>query len=66
MPQNPKKKRKKKVKNKNTYKRSENILWPIKDFEKYFMAHECMPKIFHDLHKKIPHTNMCHYASYKY
>ena len=29
----------------------ENILWPIKSFEKYFMAHQYMPKIFHDPHK---------------
>ena len=25
-----------------------NILRPIKYFQKYFMAHEYMPKIFHD------------------
>ena len=26
-------------------------MWPIKSFEKYFMAHQYMPKIFHDPHK---------------
>ena len=29
----------------------ENISWPIKNFEKYFMAHQHMPKIFHGRHK---------------
>ena len=31
-----------------------NILWPIKNFEKYFMAHQYVPKIFHDPHKNPP------------
>ena len=31
-----------------------NISWPIKNFEKYFMAHQYMPKIFHDPHKNLP------------
>ena len=40
--------------NKNrTYK---NILWPIKNFENCFMAHQYMPKIFYDLHKNPPVT----------
>ena len=26
-------------------------MWPIKSFEKHFMAHQYMPKIFHDPHK---------------
>ena len=26
-------------------------MWCIKNFEKYFMAHQYMPKIFHELHK---------------
>ena len=26
----------------------ENISWPIKNFEKYFMAHQYMLKTFHD------------------
>ena len=26
-------------------------MWPIKNFEKYFMAHKYIPKIFHDPHK---------------
>ena len=29
-------------------------MWPIKDFEKYFMAHQYLPKIFHDPHKNLP------------
>ena len=29
-------------------------MWPIKNFEKYFMAHQFMPKIFHDPHKHSP------------
>ena len=28
-----------------------NISWPIKNFEKIFMAHQYMPKIFHGPHK---------------
>ena len=31
-----------------------NILWPIKNFEKFFMAHQYMPKIFHGPHKNPP------------
>ena len=27
---------------------------PIKNFEKYFMVHQYMPTIFHDLHKIPP------------
>ena len=27
---------------------------PSKKFEKYFMAHQYVPKIFHDLHKNPP------------
>ena len=34
------------LKNKIT-KIEHNILWPIKNFEKYFMAHQYMPKMFH-------------------
>ena len=26
-------------------------MWPIKNFEKYFMAHQYTPKIFHHSHK---------------
>ena len=26
-------------------------MWPIKNFEKHFMAHQYMPKIFHGPHK---------------
>ena len=29
-------------------------MWPIKNFEKYFMAHQYMPKILHDPHKNPP------------
>ena len=29
----------------------QNISWPIKNFEKYFMAHQYMLKIFHGPHK---------------
>ena len=29
-------------------------MWPIKNFEKYFIAHQYMPKIFHDPHKNSP------------
>ena len=29
-------------------------MWPIKNFEKYFMAHQYMPKIFHGPHKNSP------------
>ena len=28
--------------------------WPIKNFEKYFMTHQYMPKIFHGPHKNSP------------
>ena len=43
------------LKNKITkHKKKENILWPIKNFEKYFMAPQYMPKIFHDPHKNLP------------
>ena len=35
-------------------KEHENILWPIKNFQKYFMAHQYMPKIFHDPWKNPP------------
>ena len=28
-----------------------DISWPIKKFEKYFMVHQYMPKIFHGPHK---------------
>ena len=31
-----------------------NISWPIKNFENYFMAHQYMPKIFHDPDKHLP------------
>ena len=34
--------------------KQENILWPIKNFGKYFMAHQYMTKIFHELHKDPP------------
>ena len=35
----------------------ENTLWPIKNFEKYFMFHQYMPKIFHDTNKNSqPHS----------
>ena len=27
------------------------MLWPIKNFEKHFMAHQYMPKFFHKPHK---------------
>ena len=33
---------------------NKNISSPIKNFEKYFMAHQYMPKIFHGLHKNSP------------
>ena len=29
-------------------------MWPIKNFEKYFIAHQYLPKIFHDPHKNPP------------
>ena len=29
-------------------------MWPIKNFEKYLMAHQYMPKIFHGPHKNPP------------
>ena len=29
----------------------ENISWPIKNFEKYFVAHQYIPKTFHYPHK---------------
>ena len=29
-------------------------MWPIKNFEKFFMAYLYMPKIFHDPHKNPP------------
>ena len=32
----------------------ENILWPIKNFEKYFMIHQYMPKIFQEPYKNPP------------
>ena len=32
----------------------ENISWAIKNFEKYFMAHQYVPKIFHDPNKNPP------------
>ena len=28
-------------------------MWPIKNFEKYFMAHQYMPKIFYEPHKTL-------------
>ena len=28
--------------------------WPIKNLEKYFTAHQYMPKIFHEPHKNSP------------
>ena len=31
-------------------------MWPIKNFEKFFMAYLYMPKIFHDPHKILPPT----------
>ena len=31
-----------------------NISWPIKNFEKFFMAHQYMPKIFYGPHKNPP------------
>ena len=41
------------LKNKITKKeQKKNTLGPIKNFEKYFMTHQYMAKIFHD-----PHTN---------
>ena len=30
-----------------------NILWPIKSFEKYFLAHQYMSKMFLDPHKNV-------------
>ena len=30
-----------------------NILWPIKNFEKYFSAHQFMHKKCHDVHKNV-------------
>ena len=30
------------------------MLWPIKSFEEYFIAHQYMPKTFHDSHKNPP------------
>ena len=39
---------------KNNIMRIEHILWSIKNFEKYFMTHEYMPKIFQDPHKNPP------------
>ena len=35
-------------------------MWPIKNFEKYFMAPQYMSKIFHDLHKNPP----AHFSTY--
>ena len=38
-----------------------NISWHIKNFEKYFMAHQYMPKIFNGPHKNptaLPPTNL--------
>ena len=29
-------------------------MWPTKNFEKHFMAHQYMPKIFYDPHKNPP------------
>ena len=34
----------------------ENTLWPIKNFEKYLMFHQYMPKIFHDTNKNSQPT----------
>ena len=42
------------LKNKITKIEQENILWPIKNFEKYFMVHQYLPKLFHDPHKNPP------------
>ena len=43
------------LKNKITkIEHKKNILWSIKKFEKYFMAHQYTPKIFHDSHKGPP------------
>ena len=36
---------------KNKITKIENILWPVKNFERYFMAHQYMPKLSHDPHK---------------
>ena len=30
-----------------------NTLWLIKSFQKYFIAHQYMPKIFHDPEKAL-------------
>ena len=53
------------LKNKIT-KIEHKILWPIKSFEKYFMAHQYMPKIFHDPHKNPlpPPTPPATYLTY--
>ena len=32
-------------------------MWPIKNFEKYFMAHQYVPKIFHDPSKTLHPIN---------
>ena len=43
------------LKNKITkIEHKKNISWPIKNFEKYFMAHQYIPKIFHGPHKNPP------------
>ena len=42
------------VKNKIT--KREHILWSIKKFEKYFIAHQYMPKILHDPTKTLRPT----------
>ena len=43
------------LKNKITkIEHKKNILWSIKKFEKYFMAHQYTPKIFHDPHRNPP------------
>ena len=43
----PKKKKKKEISTQETF------LWPIKDFQKYFMAHQYLPKIFHSPTKTL-------------
>ena len=36
------------------WKEQKNILWPIKKFQKYFMAHQYLANIFHDSSKNPP------------
>ena len=42
------------LKNKITYRTKKDILWPIKNIEKYFMVYQYMLKIFHGTYKNPP------------